>query len=194
MKGISKFIGYTFLILLGFTMLTLFAGTIYSYYNSMLRRNIDVSLKQIAVDTSAQIIRLYDASKSSNSRPVNGTRLVISEVDLNYVSKISGKNYEVQLVTSPGIWTQIKSLKIDNITVASKDEKISGSKVIVKTTQSPVVAYDFQIPNIPIPIQGVFRSGENSTLRFVRFNYNGTVNDTIILGESNVIIGLTKVQ
>ncbi len=194
MKGISKFIGYTFLILLGFTMLTLFAGTIYSYYNSMLRRNIDVSLKQIAVDTSAQIVRLYDASKSSNSRPVNGTRLVISEVDLNYVSKISGKNYEVQLVTSPGIWTQIKSLKIDNITVASKDEKISGSKVIVKTTQSPVVAYDFQIPNIPIPIQGVFRSGENSTLRFVRFNYNGTVNDTIILGESNVIIGLTKVQ
>ncbi|MBS3052825.1 MAG: hypothetical protein J4428_05650 [Candidatus Aenigmarchaeota archaeon] len=75
-----------------------------------------------------------------------------------------------------------------------KDEKISGSRIVVKTTQSPIVAYDFQISNIPVPVQGIFRSGENSTLKYIRYNYNGTVNDTIVLGESNLIIGVVKIQ
>ena len=194
MKGVSKFITYTFLILLGFVMLTLFTTTIYNYYNNILRRNIDVGMKQIAVQTSTEIIKLYDVGKSSNTRPTNASLTVISEIDLNYPIRISQKNYEVRLVSSPGIWTQIKSFKIDNSTATIKDEKISGSRIVVKTTQSPIVAYDFQISNIPVPVQGIFRSGENSTLKYIRYNYNGTVNDTIVLGESNLIIGVVKIQ
>lgn len=194
MKGVSKFLSYTFLILLGFVMLTLFTITIYSYYNNILRKNIDVGLKQIAVQTSTEIIKLYDIGKSSNARPSNASLILISQIDLNYPTKISQKNYEVQLISSPGIWTQIKSFKIDNLTATIKDEKISGSRAVVRTTQSPIVSYDFQISNIPVPIQGVFRSGENSTLKYVRYNYNGTINDTIVLGESGLIIGVAKIQ
>ena len=113
---------------------------------------------------------------------------------MKYPEKISGKNYEILFVSSPGIWTQIKIFQIDNVTITPKKEIISGSKVLVRTTQKPIVTYNLPIPNIPIYLEGGYRSGENATLRYVRYNYNGSINDTIILGESSIILSITKVN
>ncbi len=194
MKGVSKFIGYTFIILFGFAMLAFFTTMIYRYYDNVLKANISAGLRQIAIETTAQITKVYEMGKNTEFNPANSSTLVIADINLKYPEKISGKNYEILLVSSPGIWTQLKSFQIDNVTVTPKREIISGSKVLVRTTQKPVVSDELHIPNIPISIQGGYRSGENATLKYVRYNYNGSINDTIVLGESSIILGITKVQ
>ncbi len=194
MKGVSKFVTYAFITLFGFVVLAIFTGILYTFYDKVLKTNISAGLRQIAVETVGQITKAYDTGKNSDSKPENSSAIVLVDLNLNYPEKISGKNYEILLVSSPGIWTQIKTFQIDNRTVTPLKEVISGSKVLVRTTQIPLLTYELPVPNIPIYLEGGYRSGENSTLRYVRYNYNGSVNDTIILGESNIILGITKVQ
>ena len=45
----------------------------------------------------------------------------------------------------------------------------------------------------PIVLQGKFKSGESDTLKLVRYNYNGDIQDVIILGESDIIIGIVSI-
>jgi hypothetical protein len=150
-------------------------------------------LKQVAVQTTNGIISLYEKSKNTDATPKNSSSIIISEIDLNYPNKISGKNFEVEFLSSPGIWNQIINITIDDVNRAVKKETNSGTKIVVKTTQNPVIIYEHSIPNIPIILQGEFRSGDNDTLKLVRYNYNGDLIDSILLGESNIIIGLTSI-
>ncbi len=194
MKGVSRFVAYTFVILFGFVILSLFAGLIYGYYDRVLKINIEAGLRQIAIETTGQITKIYDLAKDSDAVPANSSLIIIADLDLKYPNKISGKNYEIQLISSPGIWTQIQTFTINNESVTIRKETISGSKVIARTTQTPVVTFELPIPNIPIHIEGGYRSGENATLKYVRYNYNGSVNDTIVFGESGIILGVTKIN
>jgi len=113
---------------------------------------------------------------------------------LNYPDRVSGNNFEVELVSSPGIWNAILNLTIDNESTEIKKETSSGAKIIARTTQRPFVSHEYDIPNIPIVLQGKFKSGENDTLRLVRYNYNGNIQDVIILGESDIIIRVTNIK
>jgi hypothetical protein len=113
---------------------------------------------------------------------------------LNYPEKISGRNFEVELVSSPGIWNVITNLIIGDKIGTINKEAASGSKIIAKTTQKPFITYEYDVPNIPIKLQGKFKSGVNDTLKLVRYNYNGTIENVIILGESNIVISITGIR
>jgi hypothetical protein len=137
---------------------------------------------------------LYNQGKELDTSPPNSSSIVLSHVDLNYPDQIGGKNFEVELLQSPGIWSVIANLTIDDVNATRRKESTSGAKVVVKTTQKPIVSYEYNIPNIPITVQGRFRSGGNDTLRLVRYNYDGNLHDVIILGESDIIIGITSIS
>jgi hypothetical protein len=194
MKGISKFVDYSLIILFGFVVVTLFTVLIYGYYDNVLKTNIQVSLKQVAAQTSETILYLYDQAKESNSSPKNSSSITLSSVDLNYPNQIAGKNYELELISSPGIWNQITNVTINNLNVTVLKETSSGAKIIAKTRQKPLISYEYDIPNIPIRLQGKYTSGSNATLSLVRYNYNGTVEDVIILGNSTIIIKITTIN
>jgi len=193
MKGISRLVTYAITIMFGFIIVTVFSTLIYGYYDQILKSNIRASLKQIATQTALSITKLYYLGKESNVIPDNSSSIIISEIDLNYPNKISGKDFEVELVSSPGIWNIITGITINGENVTIKKETTSGAKIITKTTQRPFVSYEYDLPNLPIVLQGKFRSGENDTLRLVRYNYDGVVYDSIILGESEIIIRITSI-
>jgi hypothetical protein len=194
MKGVSNFVSYTFTILFGFTILILFSSLIYSFYDQVLKTSITASLKQISIQTIDGIIQLYNLGKEFNTNPSNSTSIIISNISLNYPEKVGDKNYEVELLSSPGIWNSITNFTIDEENATIIKETESSSKIIVKTTQRPFVTYEQDLPNIPIILQGKFRSGENDVLRLVRYNYNGTIEDRIILGESDIIVGISSIR
>jgi len=174
-------------------MITVFSTLIYGYYDQVLRSNIRASLKQIAIQTALSITKLYNLGKEFDATPENSSSIIISDIDLNYPNKVSGKNFEVELTSSPGIWNIVTNLTISGENVTIKKETTSGAKIIVKTTQRPFESYEHDLSNVPIVLQGKFRSGENDILRLVRYNYNRVVNDTIVLGESDIIIGITSI-
>ena len=194
MKGVSSFISYALTILFGFVILIFFTYAIYSYYDQLTRSNIKAGLKQITIQTTNSIIKLYDLGKESDVSPSNSSSIIISDIDLNYPEEVSGKSFEVELVSTPGIWNMITSFTIAGKNATIRKESSSGAKVIAKTTQRPFITYEHDVPNIPIVLQGKFRSGQNDTLRLVRYNYNESINNMIILGESDIIVGITSVS
>lgn len=194
MKGVSKFITYTLTILFGFMIITFFTTMIYGYYDRTIKSNIRIGLKQIAIHTSSSIMKLFELSEQTNVQPENMTSFKISEINLNYPLKISGRNYEVNLIASPGIWNQIHNITIDGKSATVIKEIKSNAKVVVKTTQRPFLSYEYDVSNIPIVLQGKFRSGDNDIIRLIRFNYNGNMENRIILGESDLIIGVTNIS
>jgi hypothetical protein len=174
--------------------MTLFTILIYGYYNDVLKTNIQVSLKQIAAQTSDSILNLYDQVKESDTNPKNSSSVILSSIDLKYPNQVSGRNFEVELVSSPGIWNQITNITVNDVNATIVKETSSGAKIIAKTRQSPIVSYEYDVPNVPIKLQGKYTSGDNDTLSLVRYNYNGTIEDVIILGNSTIIVGITSIN
>jgi len=167
---------------------------IYGYYNRVLETNIQVSLKQIAVQTADSVLYLYDQAKESDANPGNSTSITLSSIDLNYPNQVADRNFEVELVSSSGIWSVITDLTVDNMNATIRKESTSGAKVIAKTVQKPLVSYEHDVVNVPIKLQGKYRSGGNDTLMLVRYNYNDTLEDIITLGNPGVIIGITSIN
>lgn len=194
MKGASRFVTYALIILSSFIMLTFFTTLIYAYYNQVLKTNIQAGLKQIAAQTSESIIYLYDRGKESDASPMNSTSVTLSNIDLNYPNQVIERNFEVNLIPSPGLWSLITNITINNVNASIRSESISGAKVIAKTTQSPIVSYEYDVANVPVKLQGKYRSGGNDTLRLIRYNHNGTQEDIVILGNSSIIIGITSIN
>jgi hypothetical protein len=179
---------------MGIVTLSLFSVLIYSYYDNTVRSNIETAFKQLATQTTGEIIKTYIVWSKSEASPENASLIILSNVSLSYPDKIAGRSYEVQLISSPGIWNVIQNLTISGQEATVKKEVNSGSKILLKTTQRPFVTYEYDIPNIPITLQGSFKSGMNDMLRYVRYNYNGTINDRIMLGEDNIIIGVVDIH
>lgn len=194
MKGISNFVSYTFTILFGFTILILFSSLIYSFYDQVLKNSITANLKQISIQTADEIIKLYNLGKEFKTNPANSKSIVISNITLDYPEKVGDKSYEVELLSSPGIWNSVTNFTVDGRNATIIKETESSSKIIVKTTQRPFITYEYDLPNMPIILQGKFRSGEKDNLKLVRYNYNGTIEDRIILGESDIIVGITSIR
>jgi len=194
MKGISNFVSYTFTILFGFTILILFSSLIYSFYDQVQKTTITASLKQVSIQTADEIIKLYNLGKEFKANPTNSTTIIISNISLNYPQKISDKNYEIELSSSPGIWNSIINFTVNGENATIVKEAESSSKIIARTTQRPFVTYEYDLPNLPIMLQGKFRSGDNDILKLVRYNYNGTIEDRIILGESDIIVGIISIR
>lgn len=193
MKGVSNFITYTITILLGFVIVTAFSLIIYGYYSQISKSNIERSLEQVCIQTIISIINLYNQGKILEFTPEINSSIILSEIELNYPVKVSDRNFEVELVSSPGVWNIISNLTIDGATAQIRKEINSGAKIIARTTQRPFVSHEYEVPNIAIVLQGKFKSGENDTLRLIRYNYNGNIEDVIILGKSDLIIGISSV-
>ena len=194
MKGVSNFIKYSLTVLISFLILTFFVALINNYYKQVSESNLKEGLKEIALQTANAITQLYDVAKKTNARPENSSSITISSMNLNYPDNINGKSFEVDLVSSPGIWNLVMNITINGKNVTIMKETNSGSKVIVKTIQKPFVEYEYELPNLPLILEGKFKSGGNSTLKLVRFNFNGTINDCIILGDSSIIVGVTNIR
>ena len=194
MKGLSKFVEYAFIIMFGFIVLSLLTSMIYHYYNRTLERNINTGLKQTALQTSEAILKLYDTGQDVKAEPENASTVIVASMDINYPNKIGGRNFEVDLISSPGIWVQVINLTIDSEDANIMRETSSGAKILVKTTQEPFLSYEYPLSNIPIEIQGKYTAGSNDTLSYIRYNYNGTENDVILLGDFNFIVDVDTIN
>ena len=194
MKGTSPFIQHSLILLIGTVMIILLISSVMIFYNNLTISNTRAALKQVAVQTANSIIHLYNLAQESDVQPKNSSSVVLSTLDLDYPEKVNGRNYEVLLVSSPGIWNFIINLTIEGKNTTIIKEETSSSKIIARTTQEPFVSYEHDLTNVPILIEGSYRSGGNATLRLVRFNYNGTIEDVILLGDVDLIVKVLSIK
>jgi hypothetical protein len=130
--------------------------------------------------------------KDSKAEPSNSSSVLIGETDLKLPAQVSGKNYEIYLVSSNIVWTNIINFTINNQNISTLTRP-AKAKVLARTTQDPFVTSEKDIPNVDISVQGKSTNGDNTKLRYYRYNFNGTVYDKIVLGSSNILVDVTNI-
>jgi len=165
----------------------------YTFYLNVLENEIRESLKQIALYTSDNIIKIYQTAKTVKAQPSNQTSILIKEIDLSLPTDISKRNYEVILVNPNPLWLTIRNFTIDGENVSTIVET-SGPKVIAQTTQDPIIKVEHSLPNIDVNLQGKVENGREDKLRYYRYNINETIRDVAVLGEADILIDITNMS
>lgn len=191
MKGISSFIEYTLVIALGAVLLSIAAYMAYSFYNTALENSVRNELKQVAIQTSESVLKLYEIGKNSKiNPPLNATVLIATET-IPLPSDLAGKNYKITLVPSSTLWAAINNITVNQVTMPYTTA--TNANVQAESTQYPLVSVTQDMPNLDIYVQGSSRI-TNSTLAYYRYNINGNISDVIMLGTSNVFIQVQEVS
>jgi len=189
-KAQAKLIEHAVTILLGIIVMTSIVALVYSFYMNALKTEIRESLRQIALYTSDNIIKICNTAKTTKAQPSNQTSILISEIDLSLPAEVSKRNYEVILVGANSLWPVITNVTVSNQNI-SFIIKTSGAKIVAQTTQDPKITVEQNIPNIDIDLQGMSKNGKEGKLRYYRYNINGTIYDSIVLGEADILMRIT---
>jgi len=190
-KGQANLIEHVLTISFSLIILISVSTIIYNFYSTSINVDVEKGLRELSIQTVDNIIRLYKNAKGSSSQPSNSTSVLISQLDLSLPSQVSGRNYEIYLVGANNIWINIINFTVSNQNVTSVI-KTPMAKVIARTTQNPIISIEYDIPNVDVGVQGRSANGINSKISYYRYNYNGTVYDKIVLGQSDVLIDITN--
>lgn len=185
-KAQATLIENVLLILLGSLMLTFIGVTMYGFYQEHLKREIENSLRQIAIDTASNILRLYEAGRKSRSYVEENSSRMLLELELSLPERVSGRSYEMLLVSPNPIWSTFSTIMVGGKEVVSVPTT-PGAKIIVKTTQKPYITVEYDLPNIDVSLQGI-TDGTDAVLRYYRYNFNGIERDKIVLGKNQEIL------
>ncbi|MEM5766048.1 MAG: hypothetical protein QW423_00140 [Candidatus Aenigmatarchaeota archaeon] len=193
-KGQAEVVENVFTILFGIVILSAISVMVYNLYTNQLKAEIENNLRQLALEVSNNILKIYETGKNSKYYPMLGESAKLAEVNLNLPPRISGRNYEIFLISSSPIWIQISNLTVGGRSPAAPIITSPGAKIILKTTQSPEVMVEQEVPNVDVLFQGRIENGLNSTLSYYRANINNTIKDFITLGKQEIIINILKVS
>lgn len=192
-KGQANLIEYVLTILFSVVILVSITFLVYSFYSNAIRADVEKELTELSIQIDDSIVKLYKGAKDSKAQPSNSSSILISDTDLNLPNQVSRRNYEIFLVSSNPIWANIINFTVGNRTI-SNVMKTSGAKIVARTTQNPYVTVEYDIPNIDVSVQGKSVNGDESKLRYYRYNFNGTVYDKIVLGSSDILVDITNIS
>ncbi|MEM5854319.1 MAG: hypothetical protein QW228_08190 [Candidatus Aenigmatarchaeota archaeon] len=193
-KGQSEIVENFFTILFGIALLSAISIISYNLYVNHLKGEIENNLRQIGSGISTNLLKLYEIGKNSKFYPEENKSVKIAEVDLKLPSQVSGRNYEVILLQANQIWVQISNISIGGTRPATALVVPGGVKILLRTTQWPVVEVEQELPNVDVLVQGKSENGLNSILSYFRYNFNKTIKDVIVLGYQGIIIDINKVS
>lgn len=192
-KGQARLIEHTLTILLSVLVIVSISGVVFTFYTISLRTEITENLKQLIIQTSDNINRIYDAAHDSKVQPSNYTSVLLKEIDLKLPADVSRRSYEIILVSANPVWTSLGTITIDGETI-TPTVNTSGAKIIARTTEDPKISLQYDIPNIDVFVQGKSENGIDDTLKYYRYNINGTVYDRIVLGKSDILVTITQIS
>jgi hypothetical protein len=191
-KGQANLIEYLFTILFSVIIIASITAIVYTFYLKSITAESRESMRQLAIEVSNKVVDVYNTAKNIKNIPENSTSVMIFETDLKFPPKISRRNYEVVIISGSITWSGIRSINIGG-KEANPLISTPGAKVIVSMTQDPKESIEHDIPNVDVIVQGRSENGINSTLRYYRYNLNGTLYDTVILGGSDIIVNIDSI-
>lgn len=192
-KGQSNLIEYVLTILFSLIILVAVSTIIYSFYNSVSKQDLTRSLNQIDLEVSSAIYKIYQQGKASSTSPANSTSVLLANVNLNLPTKVSNRNYEVDLVPLNPLFATVSNVTTGGVSVTTLIQS-SGGKIVAKTIDDPKIVISKDLTNINANVQGMILNGKNATLKYYRYNFNGNIYDKIILGEQGIIIDINQMS
>ncbi|MCS7106194.1 MAG: hypothetical protein NZ942_02680 [Candidatus Aenigmarchaeota archaeon] len=157
MKGQAILISYVLVVLLSLILITFSSFLFFSFYSNLSKDWITKDLESISLKLYNYIITAYELANKSKFLPKSNSCVLLQEIELNFPSKVSGKNYE--------IW--VKSLD-KNFEIEAK----ADSEVINK-----------KLPKVEVEVEGKLDSESKKSMYYYRCNLN-RIKDKIVFGGS----------
>lgn len=192
-KGISPLVGFVLAILLAVIVVAAVSALVYSFYTTVSQDEIKRELTQAAAQTTSKITELYSLSKQSKATPPNSTGILIASIRLNLPDKVASKGYSVAILSANEVTTLLSNVSFNNQS-ANLTKTSQTGKVVAQTTEEPAVTVEYDVPSIDVDMQGKSTNPLNATLRYYRYNPNGTLLDTILLGDYTLLGQVTAVS
>lgn len=193
MKGQSNLIEFVLSVLFSIIVLVAVSAIIYAFYRNALAQDMTKSLNEVTLQMSDSILKIYQQGKQSTASPLNSTSVLIATVNMNLPTKISNRNYEVDLIPINPLYASIVNVSIGGINLTYVI-KTDGAKIIARSTDDPKITVSKDLPNVAVNIQGSAINGLNATLQYYRYNFNGTVYDKILLGNPGIIVDINQIS
>lgn len=192
-KGISPLIGYVLSVLMAIIVIGAVAVLVTGFYDTIIKDEVKRELTQVAAQTSSKVTDIYYISKASRASPGNSSAILLGEEQLNLPQKVASKSYKLTLLSASQVASQISNVTVNGGNVSSVQTAPNG-KIVAQTTEDPVVEVDYDVPSIDVDMQGSSGNPSNATLRYYRYNPNGTVIDTILMGDYTLLGQVTAVS
>jgi hypothetical protein len=193
LKGEQPVVSYVFSILLSVGAMIAITLTLIAFYDNVTDREIERQLTQITAHTANEISKLYGVSSASSAAPGNSSAVQISKIELGIPEDVSGRNYDIYVVSGGQISTVVSSITINGLNASVSTLK-SGAKIVGRTRGNPHIVVETDLPNINVQFQGRIINGQNSTLRYIRYNLNGTMQDVIVAGGGDLLIQISSLE
>ena len=193
MKGISAIIGYTLAVLISVIVISIVSILIFDIQAKIVEDQVKRDLSQVSSQTSEKITDLYTLTRFSKTSPGNSTSILLADVTLNLPSKVASKSYKLKLLSAAEVLSQIENVTMGEENVTTQNSPPLG-KIVAQTTEEPFVTVEYDIPSIDIDIQGSVGDPTNASLKYYRYNPNGTVLDVIVLGDPGLLGQVTQVS
>jgi len=193
MKGVSPLVSYVLAVLLATVVVTAVVLLVNAFYSIIIQDEIRRELTQVAAQTSSKITEIYSISKVSKASPANSTAVLLAESELNLPSQVVSRNYKVTLLSATQVTSILINLTVSGQNTTSASESQTG-KVVAETTEDPIISVEYDVPSIDVDIQGRSENPSNTTLRYYRYNPNGTITDAILIGGYTLVGQVTVVS
>jgi hypothetical protein len=185
-KGVAPMVSYVLAVLVAVVVISGVAVLLNNFYTLLLEDEIKRELTQVSAQTSSKVTEIYSIAKASRSSPGNQSSVLLAESKLNLPDRVALREYKITLLSA----SQVASL-LSNVTLnggnVSTESTVQVGRIIAETTQDPAVSVEYDVPSIDVDLQGRTLDPQNATMRYYRYNPNGTITDVIVLGDSSLI-------
>lgn len=193
MKGSSPLIGHGLSVLLAVVVISGVSILMFNFFNTLQQDQIKRDLTQVAAQVSSEITDLHSIAQSSKVSPSTSSAVLVADSSLKLPEKVAGKSYRVTLVSAGQISVFIDNVTLDGGETESENMPENG-KILVSTTEEPRIEVVYDVPSIDADMQGTSGNPSNVTMRYYRYNPNGTILDAILLGDQALIAQVTSVS
>lgn len=192
-KGISPMVSYVLAILIAVIVLSGVALLVNGFYRTILEDEARRELTQINAQVSSKVTEIYSIAKASKASPSNSTAILLADLRINLPAKVAGKKYQITFVSANQIANYVSNVTLSGQNVSTINYP-GTAKIVAETTEEPLVLIESDVPSLGVDIQGRTDNPTNTTLRYYRYNPNGTVIDTILMGDYSLVGQVTTVS
>lgn len=176
-KGQSILISHAAFLAVGVTALIIISSMIWSVHDSILKEETRKDLSRASETVANEIVKLYTL-KNSPAKPDANKSMLLGESSINLQQKAGGKQYTIELLSSGQII--ISNMSEGNITKYASQ---------ITASVPGMMQVNYTLYNMDSRMQGYGFGDAPIVLRYYRLNYNGTIEDRIVLNGGLAISG-----
>ncbi len=165
-KAVSPLLSHSLFMAVGIVLLIFMSSLVWYIYTKSIEQSIKTELKQFSETLAGEIIKLRSLNPDINPEP--NTSLLLGSFSIQLPDKSGGRSYTLTLYESDS----------------------DKARIVARAGDIEV---EYPLYNLEIKMQGSDDGGA-AVLEYYRYNFNGTIEDKITLGQPKILIAIEGIE